>query len=92
MTSPSVLATVCACADWLQAGRVGRLETNCYRQERIHGVAVLGEDGQAALLAVWRRIVLISLSDGRTEGLPVGAYLASYDPEGRRQRRRRLDT
>jgi hypothetical protein len=28
------------------------------------------------------RIVLISLSDGRTEGLPVGAYLASYSPEG----------
>jgi hypothetical protein len=28
------------------------------------------------------RIVLISFSDGRTKGLPVGAYLASYDPEG----------
>ena len=28
------------------------------------------------------RIALISFSDGRTKGLPVGAYLASYDPEG----------
>ena len=28
------------------------------------------------------RIVLISLADGRTDGVPVGAYLASYDPEG----------
>jgi hypothetical protein len=28
------------------------------------------------------RIVLISLADGRTEGVPVGSYLASYDPEG----------
>jgi len=28
------------------------------------------------------RIVLISLSDGRTEGVPVGSYLASYNPEG----------
>lgn len=28
------------------------------------------------------RIVLISYADGRTEGAPVGAYLASYDPEG----------
>jgi hypothetical protein len=28
------------------------------------------------------RIVLISLADGRTEGVPVGSYLASYNPEG----------
>jgi hypothetical protein len=28
------------------------------------------------------RIVLISLVDGQTDGVPVGAYLASYDPEG----------
>jgi hypothetical protein len=28
------------------------------------------------------RIVLISLADGRTDGVPVGAYLASYSPEG----------
>jgi hypothetical protein len=28
------------------------------------------------------RIVLISFADGRTQGLPVGAYLASYNPEG----------
>ena len=28
------------------------------------------------------RIVLISLADGRTDGVPVGAYLASYDPDG----------
>jgi hypothetical protein len=28
------------------------------------------------------RIVLISLADGRTEGVPVGSYLASYSPEG----------
>ena len=28
------------------------------------------------------RIVLISLADGRTDGVPVGAYLAGYDPEG----------
>lgn len=28
------------------------------------------------------RIVVISLVDGRTEGVPVGRYLASYDPEG----------
>ena len=28
------------------------------------------------------RIVLISYADGRTDGLPVGAYLASYNPEG----------
>jgi len=28
------------------------------------------------------RIVLISFADGRTEDLPVGAYLASYNPEG----------
>jgi hypothetical protein len=27
-------------------------------------------------------IVLISLADGRTEGVPVGSYLASYNPEG----------
>ena len=27
------------------------------------------------------RIVLISLADGRTDGVPVGCYLASYDPE-----------
>ncbi len=26
------------------------------------------------------RIVLISYADGRTDGLPVGAYLASYNP------------
>ena len=28
------------------------------------------------------RIVLISYANGRTDSLPVGAYLASYDPEG----------
>ncbi len=28
------------------------------------------------------RIVLISLSDGRTDGIPVCSYLASYNPEG----------
>jgi hypothetical protein len=28
------------------------------------------------------RIVLISLANGRSDGVPVGAYLASYDPEG----------
>jgi hypothetical protein len=28
------------------------------------------------------RIVLISLANGRTDGVPVGSYLASYDPEG----------
>jgi len=28
------------------------------------------------------RIVLISRADGRTDGVPVGSYLASYDPEG----------
>jgi hypothetical protein len=28
------------------------------------------------------RIVLISHADGRTDGVSVGAYLASYDPEG----------
>ena len=28
------------------------------------------------------RIILISLSDGRTEGVPVGSYLAIYNPEG----------
>jgi len=27
------------------------------------------------------RIVLVSLADGRTDGVPVGSYLASYDPE-----------
>jgi hypothetical protein len=27
------------------------------------------------------KIVLISLADGRTDGLPVGSCLASYDPE-----------
>ena len=28
------------------------------------------------------RLVLVSLADGTTEGLPVGCYLAAYDPEG----------
>jgi hypothetical protein len=28
------------------------------------------------------RIVLISRADGRTDGVPVGSYLASYSPEG----------
>jgi hypothetical protein len=28
------------------------------------------------------RIVLMSRDDGRTEGVPVGDYLASYNPEG----------
>ena len=28
------------------------------------------------------RIVLIGRADGRTDGLPVGNYLASYSPEG----------
>jgi hypothetical protein len=28
------------------------------------------------------RIVLIGLADGRTKGVPVGSYLASYSPEG----------
>ncbi len=27
------------------------------------------------------RLVLVSLADGRTEGVPVGCYLASFDPE-----------
>ena len=27
------------------------------------------------------RLVLVSLADGRTDGLPVGHYLTSYDPE-----------
>ena len=27
------------------------------------------------------RIVLIGRADGRTDGLPVGNYLASYNPE-----------
>lgn len=27
------------------------------------------------------RLVVVSLADGRTEGVPVGCYLASYDPE-----------
>ncbi len=27
------------------------------------------------------RIMCISLADGRTEGVPVGCYLAAYDPE-----------
>ena len=27
------------------------------------------------------RLVLVSLADGRTDGVPVGWYLASYDPE-----------
>ncbi len=27
------------------------------------------------------RIVLVSLADGQTDGVPVGSYLASYDPE-----------
>ncbi len=27
------------------------------------------------------RLVLVSLADGRTEGVPIGCYLASYDPE-----------
>jgi hypothetical protein len=26
-------------------------------------------------------MVLVSTADGRTEGLPVGQYLAAYDPE-----------
>jgi hypothetical protein len=29
-------------------------------------------------------IVLIRLADGRTDGVPVGCYLASFDPEGAR--------
>lgn len=28
------------------------------------------------------RLVLVSMADGRTDGLPVGFYLADYDPEG----------
>lgn len=27
------------------------------------------------------RLVLVSLADGRTDGIPVGCYLASFDPE-----------
>lgn len=27
------------------------------------------------------RLVLVSLADGTTEGLPVGCYLLTYDPE-----------
>ncbi len=27
------------------------------------------------------RLVLVGLADGRTDGIPVGCYLASYDPE-----------
>jgi hypothetical protein len=28
------------------------------------------------------RLVLVSLADGTTNGIPVGCYLAAYDPEG----------
>jgi hypothetical protein len=28
------------------------------------------------------RLVLVSMADGRTDGVPVGCYLANYDPEG----------
>jgi len=28
------------------------------------------------------RLVLVSLADGTTDGVPVGCYLAAYDPEG----------
>jgi hypothetical protein len=28
------------------------------------------------------RLRLVSLADGRTDGVPVGCYLAAYDPEG----------
>jgi hypothetical protein len=28
------------------------------------------------------RLVLVSLADGSTDGVPVGCYLADYDPEG----------
>ena len=28
------------------------------------------------------RLVLVSLADGHTNGVPVGCYLADYDPEG----------
>jgi hypothetical protein len=27
------------------------------------------------------RLVLVSMADGRTDGVPVGSYLADYDPE-----------
>jgi hypothetical protein len=36
--------------------------------------AEIGEEGI--------RIVLISLANGRTDGVPVGSYLAGYSPEG----------
>ena len=29
------------------------------------------------------RLVLVSMADGKTEGVPVGWYLASYSPEAR---------
>jgi hypothetical protein len=41
-----------------------------------------GDDMAAEVSETGFRIVLISLADGRTDRLPVGAYLASYDPEG----------
>lgn len=28
------------------------------------------------------RLILVSMADGRTDGIPVGCYLADYDPEG----------
>lgn len=28
------------------------------------------------------RLVLVSMADGSTDGVPVGCYLADYDPEG----------
>ena len=29
------------------------------------------------------RLVLVSMADGKTEGVPIGWYLASYNPEAR---------
>ena len=34
------------------------------------------------------RLVLVSMADGKTEGVPVGWYLASYRPRSTRRRRR----
>jgi hypothetical protein len=51
-----------------------RILTTC---EHARQVTTLSADTTAAPV----RIVLISLADGRTEGMPVGHYLASCDPE-----------
>lgn len=37
---------------------------------------------RAATTTAQIRLVLVSLADGTTDGVPVGCYLAAYDPEG----------